>query len=129
MRPRSIGIALAGTLCAGPARAHSFQGEGGFYDVMIEGMLAVLAYPQALLPLIGRERLDDLFVQVSRHRRDRVPSQGIDVLLPRRNKLTPLRLCHLLASQMRPKFLSRVRRAELLHRRRHRLMRAQDLAV
>ncbi len=45
--------ALAIILFAGPAQAHTFLPEGGFYDRFIEGNLVVLAYPATLLPLIA----------------------------------------------------------------------------
>ncbi len=41
-------------LClAGPANAHTFLPEGGFYDRFIEGTLVVIAYPATLLPLVA----------------------------------------------------------------------------
>ena len=48
-------IAVAGVFVwlAGPARAHSFLPEGGFYDRFVEGTMVIMAYPSALLPLFA----------------------------------------------------------------------------
>ena len=48
-----IGAALAASLLAGPAQAHSFASDGGFYARFVEGTQVVLAYPATLLPLLA----------------------------------------------------------------------------
>lgn len=53
--------ALAAVCLAGPARAHSFLPEGGFYDRFIEGNVVILAYPATLLPLVALGLLASLW--------------------------------------------------------------------
>ena len=40
------------TLVAGPANAHAFKNDGGGYERFIEGVLVIVAYPSAILPLV-----------------------------------------------------------------------------
>ncbi|GHF05569.1 hypothetical protein GCM10016455_28560 [Aliiroseovarius zhejiangensis] len=61
MISRRNGVALAAIWLAGPAKAHAFLPEGGFYDRFIEGTLVVFAYPATLLPLMALGLLASLW--------------------------------------------------------------------